>query len=149
MNNKLYSELSLKYEKLKGRLYEALELPMHLQAKLFKSDQRCDVYKQAALTALSALKTCAALMEGAPSVAPMTDELVLKAAREAIAKVEQALDSLIEKEPTHDYDRLLEINKIVNEVGTTWKTKRALLRRMGIEEAQIAQLVPENAPGDY
>lgn len=53
--------------------------------------------------------------------------------------------------PLQQDDPMFEILKIVNEVGTTWKVKRALLRHgpFHLSEETIKKLVPEDAPGDY
>lgn len=53
--------------------------------------------------------------------------------------------------PLQSNDHMFEILKIVNEVGTTWKVKRALLRTepFHLSEDVIRKLVPEDAPGDY
>lgn len=43
-----------------------------------------------------------------------------------------------------------EILKIINEVGTNWKIKRALLRlNTDLSEESIKLLVPEDQPSDY
>lgn len=53
--------------------------------------------------------------------------------------------------PLLQEDPMFEILKIVNETGTTWKVKRALLRLkpFHLSEETIKKLVPEDAPGDY
>ena len=40
--------------------------------------------------------------------------------------------------------RFLEIHKILNDPGTTWKIRRALLRAIGIDEKSIQELVPKD-----
>lgn len=42
---------------------------------------------------------------------------------------------------------LLEITRIINEVGTTWKVKQALLRQLGLPEDEIKMLVPPPPDG--
>lgn len=45
---------------------------------------------------------------------------------------------------------LAKIQAIVNQVGTDWKIKQALLRDMGLSETAIKQLVPDGGnPSDY
>ncbi len=42
---------------------------------------------------------------------------------------------------------VLKINEIINQVGTTWKIKRALLRNLGLDENSVKELVPEPPKG--
>ena len=42
---------------------------------------------------------------------------------------------------------LSQVHKILNEVGTTWKVRRALLREIGVKENLIKELVPEPQEG--
>lgn len=51
--------------------------------------------------------------------------------------------------------RLMEVVRIMNDPGMTWKVRRALLREMKISEDVIVELIPEPPegmalhPGDY
>lgn len=49
-----------------------------------------------------------------------------------------------------DDEDLLEITRIVNEPGMTWKVRQALLRNLGLGEEYINELVPPPPEGmDY